>query len=97
MNLGLPILLGIWHGDIIGTVLLVGLLRLIVNHHVTFFINSLAHFWGKRPYTESNSARDNGFLWHSSPTARATTITITSFKPTTATAFAGGSGIPPSG
>lgn len=62
MNLGLPILLGVWHGDIIGTVLLVGLLRLIVNHHVTFFINSLAHYWGSRPYTDSNSARDNGFL-----------------------------------
>lgn len=62
MNLGLPLLLGIWHGDIIGTVLLVGLLRLVVNHHVTFFINSLAHYWGTRPYTESNSARDNGFL-----------------------------------
>lgn len=62
MNLGLPLLLGIWHGDIIGTVLLVGLLRLVVNHHVTFFINSLAHFWGSRPYTRSNSARDNGFL-----------------------------------
>ena len=62
MNLGLPLLLGIWHGDIIGTVLLVGLLRLVVNHHVTFFINSLAHYWGSRPYTESNSARDNGFL-----------------------------------
>ncbi|PLW84060.1 acyl-CoA desaturase [Kineobactrum sediminis] len=62
MNLGLPLLLGIWHGDIIGTVLIVGLLRLVVNHHVTFFINSLAHFWGSRPYTESNSARDNGFL-----------------------------------
>mgnify|MGYP001825973788 FL=1 len=62
MNLGLPILLGVWHGDIIGTVLLVGLLRLVVNHHVTFFINSLAHYWGSRPYTESNSARDNGLL-----------------------------------
>jgi stearoyl-CoA desaturase (delta-9 desaturase) len=62
MNVGLPLLLGIWHGDIIGTLLLVGLLRLIVNHHVTFFINSLAHFWGSRPYSEGNSARDNGFL-----------------------------------
>ncbi len=62
MNLGLPLLLGIWHGDVIGTLLLVGLLRLVVNHQVTFFINSLAHFWGSRPYTESNSARDNGFL-----------------------------------
>jgi len=62
MNLGLPLLLGFWHGDVIGTLLLVGLLRLVVNHHVTFFINSLAHYWGSRPYTETNSARDNGFL-----------------------------------
>jgi stearoyl-CoA desaturase (delta-9 desaturase) len=62
MNVGVPLLLGIWHGEIIGTLLLVGLLRLVINHHVTFFINSLAHFWGSRPYTESNSARDNGLL-----------------------------------
>lgn len=62
MNLGLPLLLGVWLGDIIGTLLLVGLLRLVVNHHVTFFINSLAHYWGSRPYTKANSARDNGFL-----------------------------------
>lgn len=62
MNLGMPVLLGLALGDVIGTVLLVGLLRLVVNHHVTFFINSLAHFWGTRPYTEENSARDNGFL-----------------------------------
>jgi stearoyl-CoA desaturase (delta-9 desaturase) len=61
-NIALPLLLGIWHGDIIGTFLLVGLLRLVINHHVTFFINSLAHFWGRRPYTEANSARDNGLL-----------------------------------
>ena len=96
MNLGLPLLLGIWHGDIIGTLLLVGLLRLVVNHHVTFFINSLAHLLGQPPYTESNSARDNGFLAFS-PTVRATTTTTTFFRPTTATASAGGSGIRPSG
>lgn len=62
MNLGLPLLLGYVLGDIVGTVLLVGLLRLVVNHHVTFFINSLAHFWGTRPYADESSARDNGFL-----------------------------------
>ena len=62
MNAGLPLLLGLALGDVIGTLLLVGLLRLVVNHHVTFFINSLAHYWGSRPYTDSNSARDNGFL-----------------------------------
>jgi len=62
MNAGLPALLGLALGDVMGTLLLVGLLRLVINHHVTFFINSLAHFWGSRPYTDGNSARDNGFL-----------------------------------
>lgn len=62
MNIGLPLLLGLALGDVIGTLLLVGLLRLVLNHHTTFFINSLAHYWGTQPYTEENSARDNGFL-----------------------------------
>lgn len=62
MNVGLPLLIGFWHGDIIGSLLLVGLLRLVVNHHVTFFINSLAHFWGRQPYSDENSARDNDIL-----------------------------------
>ncbi|MFT7286407.1 MAG: stearoyl-CoA desaturase (delta-9 desaturase) [Halieaceae bacterium] len=62
MNAGLPLLLGLALGDVVGTLLLVGLLRMVLNHHVTFFINSLAHYWGTRPYTEENSARDNGFL-----------------------------------
>ena len=29
---------------------------------MTFLINSLAHMWGTRPYTEENSARDNPVL-----------------------------------
>jgi stearoyl-CoA desaturase (delta-9 desaturase) len=62
MNL-LPILLIGWaSGDMIGSLLMVGVLRLVLNHHTTFFINSLAHFWGKQPYTDENSARDNGVL-----------------------------------
>jgi stearoyl-CoA desaturase (delta-9 desaturase) len=62
MNVGLPIAIGWWQGDIIGSFLLIGLLRLVVNHHVTFFINSLAHYWGNQPYTDENSARDNHIL-----------------------------------
>jgi stearoyl-CoA desaturase (delta-9 desaturase) len=62
MNIALPVAIGAWCGDIIGALLLVGLLRLVVNHHVTFFINSLAHYWGTQPYTEDNSARDNPLL-----------------------------------
>ena len=62
MNLGLPMLLGLWHGDVWGMLLLAGVLRLFLGHHVTFFINSLAHFWGRQPYTSKNSARDNDLL-----------------------------------
>jgi stearoyl-CoA desaturase (delta-9 desaturase) len=62
MNLALPAAIGWWLGDVVGALLLVGLLRLILNHHVTFFINSLAHFWGSQPYTDDNSARDNPVL-----------------------------------
>ena len=61
-NLGLPLLLGWLTGDILGMFLLVGVLRLVLSHHVTFFINSLAHMWGSQPYTDENSARDNHVL-----------------------------------
>jgi stearoyl-CoA desaturase (Delta-9 desaturase) len=62
MNLGIPILLGLIHGDVLTLLLSVGWLRLFLSHHTTFFINSLAHIWGTRPYTDENSARDNGFI-----------------------------------
>jgi len=61
-NIGLPMLLGWLTGEFWGVFLLAGVLRLVVNHHVTFFINSLAHMWGNQPYSDSHSARDNWFL-----------------------------------
>lgn len=61
-NFGVPILLGWLNGDILGMLLLAGVFRLVVVHHVTFFINSIAHIWGHQPYTDTNTARDNGIL-----------------------------------
>ena len=61
-NVGLPLLAGLIFRDILGMMLLAGFARLVWSHHVTFFINSLAHMWGARPYTEENSARDNPVL-----------------------------------
>jgi stearoyl-CoA desaturase (delta-9 desaturase) len=61
-NLGMPLLLGWLTGDMLGMFLLAGVLRLVLSHHVTFFINSLAHMWGRQPYTDENSARDQHFL-----------------------------------
>ncbi|TPV56409.1 acyl-CoA desaturase [Aestuariibacter sp. GS-14] len=61
-NFGLTGLLGWLNGDVFSMILLAGVFRLVAVHHVTFFINSLAHYWGSQPYTDSNSARDNGIL-----------------------------------
>merc|ERR1712000_194537 len=61
-NFGITGLLGYLNGDVLGMILVAGVLRLVLVHHVTFFINSLAHFWGSQPYTDKNSARDNGVL-----------------------------------
>jgi stearoyl-CoA desaturase (delta-9 desaturase) len=62
MNLGVPMLCGWLAGDFWGVVLLMGLMRLVLSHHTTFFINSLAHMWGSQPYTDENTARDNFVL-----------------------------------
>ena len=62
MNFGVPITIGFISGDMIGSLLMVGFLRLVLSHHTTFFINSLAHIWGKQTYTDKNTARDNGII-----------------------------------
>jgi stearoyl-CoA desaturase (delta-9 desaturase) len=61
-NLGIPIALGLYFGDFWGMLLLAGVTRLVISHHVTFFINSLAHMWGTQPYNDRNSAKDNPVL-----------------------------------
>ncbi len=61
-NIGLPLAVGALMGHVWGVFLLAGVLRLVFSHHFTFFINSLAHMWGSRPYTEENTARDNPVL-----------------------------------
>lgn len=39
--------------------LFIGLIRLFLLHHSTWFINSLAHVWGSRSYSTEHSAVDN--------------------------------------
>lgn len=50
--------LGFWHG-LCGGFVFGAVTRIVFVHHSTFFINSLCHMWGKQPYNENNSARDN--------------------------------------
>ena len=57
-----PAAIGWLRHDLLGYLVIAVLLRIVVTHHTTFFINSAAHFFGTRPYTDSNTARDNAFL-----------------------------------
>ncbi len=58
----LPLAVGLLLRDVWGHLVIGVLLRIVVTHHTTFFINSAAHFFGTRPYTDANTARDNAFL-----------------------------------
>ncbi|SMY34558.1 acyl-CoA desaturase [Photobacterium andalusiense] len=62
MNIGIPVIIGLLLGNVWGALLFIGVLRLVLSHHTTFFINSLAHKWGSQPYTDRNTARDNGVI-----------------------------------
>jgi stearoyl-CoA desaturase (Delta-9 desaturase) len=68
-NILVPIFIG-WaykaytgHGNsIYGVLVLAGLLRFVLNHHFTFFINSACHIFGTQPYASKDTSRDNWFL-----------------------------------
>ena len=68
-NIIVPILIG-WAyqkytghaGSIYGPLILAGLLRFVLNHHFTFFINSACHFFGSQPYSNKDTSRDNFVL-----------------------------------
>lgn len=57
-----PGLIGLLWGDFLGGVLIAGFLRLFINHHFTFFINSLCHFRGTQPFSDKHTAKDNWIL-----------------------------------
>lgn len=61
-NLAIPLALGLATGRVWGMLLWAGLIRVVVVHHFTFFINSLAHMWGRRPWSDDQTARDNAVL-----------------------------------
>ena len=58
----LPLIVGLIYNRPLGAVLWAGFLRVTLVHHATFFINSLCHFVGNRPYDYKSSARDSWFV-----------------------------------
>jgi stearoyl-CoA desaturase (delta-9 desaturase) len=60
--LGIPLVVGLLTGNVLGCLLIGGVLRIVVSHHGTFFINSLCHMVGRRPYSKEHSARDSPIM-----------------------------------
>jgi stearoyl-CoA desaturase (delta-9 desaturase) len=59
IGLVVPFCLGLLWGDPIGAMLICGFLRLVLQWHATFSVNSFTHLLGKQPFTVENSARDS--------------------------------------
>lgn len=58
----IPVGIGLATGNVWGHLVIGLVLRIVLTHHTTFLINSAAHAFGGRPYTDANSARDNWLL-----------------------------------
>lgn len=61
-NLAIIGALGWLTGDWIGAFVIGFLARTFFVHHATWFINSLAHMWGSKPYSTEHSAVNNFIL-----------------------------------
>ncbi|MBX3022715.1 MAG: fatty acid desaturase [Bdellovibrionales bacterium] len=59
MCFALPTLLGWMMGSWLGGLAIAGFLRLVVLHHMTFFVNSWCHYFGRQTYTDTNTAKDS--------------------------------------
>lgn len=59
MSFVIPTVLAALWGNALAGFVIAGALRITFNHHTTFFINSICHMFGKRTYSDQQSARDN--------------------------------------
>ncbi|MBI4375580.1 MAG: fatty acid desaturase [Elusimicrobia bacterium] len=57
-----PTLVGAAFGRPLAGLIWGGFVRIVIVQHMTFLINSAAHFFGPRPYALDNTARDNWWL-----------------------------------
>ena len=61
-NIVAVVALALITGDWFGAFVIGFLVRLFFVHHCTWFINSLAHMWGSKPYSSEHSAVNNFIL-----------------------------------
>lgn len=61
-NLIVILMCGWLFNDYFGAFVFAFLLRMFALHHCTWFINSIAHTWGEKPFCQELSAVDNYFI-----------------------------------
>ena len=89
-----PAAVGMLWGEALGAFLVVSFVRLVIQWHMTFCVNSLAHYWGDQQYSTKNSSRSSFmvslFTWgegnnhnrhHSLPTDYRTGVEWYAFDP----------------
>jgi stearoyl-CoA desaturase (delta-9 desaturase) len=57
-----PTLIGAMWGEALGAFFMVGLVRLVIQWHMTFCVNSVAHYWGTQKYSTQHTARGSWWL-----------------------------------
>lgn len=57
-----PTLIGAMWGEALGAFFMVGLVRLVIQWHMTFCVNSVAHYWGSQKYSKQHTARGSWWL-----------------------------------
>jgi len=62
ISIGVPLLVGLATGRVLGCMIIGCVLRIVASHHTTFFINSLCHMIGRQPYSREHSARDSPIM-----------------------------------
>jgi len=62
VGFGIPIAVGLATNSLLGCLVIACVLRIVVTHHVTFFINSLCHMIGFQPYSREHSGRDSTLM-----------------------------------
>jgi stearoyl-CoA desaturase (delta-9 desaturase) len=50
-----------WMGALTGMIW-GGLVRILVEHHATWSVNSICHLWGPSPYKSNDHSRNNAFV-----------------------------------
>ena len=59
MGFVFPAVIAALWGDPLGGLIIAGVLRMTINQHCTFAVNSVCHYFGEHTYSDRLSARDN--------------------------------------